>query len=137
MPSNWGDSSKSLRNRPFLVFQLGTIRAPAGRPVTDLVDDTGGAGLGTVPFWRVPFPSVRCWREDTFAWCPWIHVRATLRLPNGPRRFAQDPSRYCGVGHVETHVWFSVMDTLLALFPHAEPGCIVRRPGSKVGCEHL
>ena len=36
------------------------------------------------PFWRVPFPSVRCWREDTFACCPWIHVRATSRLLNGP-----------------------------------------------------
>ena len=46
--------------------------------------NTAGAGLGTVLFWRVPFPSVRCWREDTFAWCRWIHVRATSRLLNGP-----------------------------------------------------
>ena len=32
MPSSWGGSSKSLRNRPFFHFQVGIIRGPAGRP---------------------------------------------------------------------------------------------------------
>src|SRR2546426_447837 len=125
MPSSWGGSSKSLKDRriaPFCISRLGIIRGLAGRPKAGRVDDTDRADLGMAPFWREPFLSVQCWRGDTFAWYPWIHVRATSRLPSGPRRVAGDSSRCCGAERVGRSVYFLMTGTLLARCSRVEPG---------------
>jgi hypothetical protein len=39
-----GYTIKEREQPSFFIFQLGIIRAPAGRPITDRADDTGGVG---------------------------------------------------------------------------------------------
>ena len=98
-------------------------------------DDTDPCGLRMASFVRVPFLLIQCWSEDRFVLCPLIHVRATKRLPNDPRRFVEGSWRRCGEERAETHVCLSTKGIWFARFSHVEPGYIELRRGLADGGE--